>query len=324
MTIGKSLNKEFFIFAFLIIVSIALLLGGGYPSAVLDGISLWFATIIPSMFPYFFVCAMLSGLSLTSKISCKLSPLTTRLFRTSGVTGYAFLMSILSGYPMGAKVVSDLRKANLISQAESVRASVFCSCSSPMFMIASIGGAMMNSPLFGLCLAITHILSLFIVGIIFSFYKKNEKPTAPSSISNPKTDSLFYESVFSSVNSTLLVGGIITLFYVFIEILLNNNLLDLPITVFSSIFGNHDLGKGLVLGFFESTRGLKALSNGGITLLTLPVCGVICGFGGLSVITQSVTFLKNAKIKTAPFYLGKIIHAVLSFILGLIVSLLVF
>ncbi|MBO5714163.1 MAG: hypothetical protein J6R83_01920, partial [Clostridia bacterium] len=78
------------------------------------------------------------------------------------------------------------------------------------------------------------------------------------------------------------------------------------------------------LGFFEITKGLKTVSNGGITLLSLPVSAFICGFGGISVIAQSVAFLKKAKIKTAPFVLAKTLSAIFSFIIGLVFSLVFF
>ncbi len=322
MTVKRLLNGEFLVLCFITAVSVALIVGGGYPQAVLSGISLWVGSIIPSMFPYFFLSAMLSGLQLTGKLSSKLSPVTKRLFNANGTTGYALIMSVLSGYPMGAKIVADLKKGNMLGEAESVRASIFCSTSSPLFLTASVGGIMFGSTAFGVCLSAVHLISALIVGVIFSFYKRSQPVKDDGFYQTPKAQSLFYDSVVSSVNSTLLVGGIITLFYVFIEILLSYKLLSLPIGLFTKLLGSSELANGLTLGLLEATRGYVALSQGGITFFTLPVAAVISGFGGLSVLAQSVAFLKSAKIKTTCFYLGKILHAVLCFLIALPFSLL--
>ena len=80
------------------------------------------------------------------------------------------------------------------------------------------------------------------------------------------------------------------------------------------------MAKGIVLGTLECTGGLKTLSTLGISTLSLPICALTCGFGGLSVIMQSVAYLKKAKIKTAPFIFSKLLSAVVNFIYALIAS----
>ena len=90
----------------------------------------------------------------------------------------------------------------------------------------------------------------------------------------------------------------------------------------ASITDSIYVGEGAILGLFECTKGIKALSSGGITALTLPVASAICGLGGLSVIAQSTAYLKKAKIKTAVFVLAKTITAIISFFVGLLFSFL--
>ena len=163
--------KESFLAIFLLVFAIIFAVGG-YSYAVGNGIKLWVATILTSLFPYFFISAFLSSLSITGKLSLRLSPLTKKLFNANGLTGYAFIMSILSGYPTGAKTVADLKEKGLISDIEAIRASAFCSTSSPMFIFGSVGCIMFCSQKFGIALFLTHILSAFTCGVIFSFYKR--------------------------------------------------------------------------------------------------------------------------------------------------------
>ncbi|MBE7061189.1 MAG: hypothetical protein E7382_01470 [Clostridiales bacterium] len=319
----KTLSKflDGLLFFVLVALSLILCFNKALSLAVIDGFKLWFACVLPSVFPYFFITAIMTGLSFTGKISRFLSPVTKRLFNTGGITGYAFFISLISGYPVGAKTVADLKENNLLGEAEAVRASTFCSTSSPMFLISSVGSIMFNSATFGLVLFLVHFLSAILMGITFSFYKRKEKPLSlVSAVRDEKINLSLYETTFSAVTSVLVVGGLITVFYILTEVLLSVRILVPLVSVLEKLLGDKTLAEGIVFGILETTRGYKAVSGCGITFLTLPVCAFFCGFGGLSVIAQSLAYLKKAKIKTAPFILAKILQAVLSFVLGLIFS----
>lgn len=228
-------------------------------------------------------------------------------------------MSILSGYPVGAKIVCDLKEKGVISESESIRASALCSTSSPMFLIASVGSFMFNDIRLGLILFFSHLLSAISIGIIFSFYKRKDAPKDASFVKNQKLDNLLYESAYSSVISILIVGAIITVFYILSNLLFSLNLLSPIIYLFRLVFNDFNIAKGVVFGLFECTQGLKVLASYG--LYALPLCASLCGFGGLSILMQSVAYLKKAKIKTAPFFISKIISAVLNFIFCFIICL---
>ena len=315
----KSLNRffEYLLFCFLLFFS-AILCTGNFTSSVLDGVSLWAVVVLPSLFPYFFITAILSSLSVTSKISNKLSPFFNKVFGVSGAVGFCYLVSLVSGYPVGAKSVADLKENGVIGQVESVRASALCSTSSPMFLIGSVGSIMFHSTAFGLALFITHLLSSLIIGFIFSFYKRNIRPqNTPTLTNDRKIDNLLYESAYSSVISILIVGGLITVFYLLTEILLFYKILSPIINLLSAVLGENSTA--FVLGVFECTKGLKVLSSFGISLGGFSLCAFICGLGGISVIAQSLAYLKKAKIKTAPFLLGKVGQAVISLLIALII-----
>ncbi len=321
---SKTLKKSFepILFCLLIAATCVLCIDRRYSVAVLDGVSLYVVSVLPALFPYFFITAILSSMKVTGKIGAKLSPITTRLFNTGGLVGYAYLMSVISGYPVGAKIISDLKSNGLISDTEAVRASTFCSTPSPMFLIGSVGNITFGDFRFGLFLFLTCLISSFIVGFIFSFYKRKDKPLPVLFYSTPKTDNLIYESTYSAVTSVLTVGGFITIFYVLTEMLFNLKILTPIEYLIKLLGGGESLSHGVTLGLFECTKGLKSLANGGVSFLALPVSAMLCGFGGLCVITQSVAYLKKAKINTAVFILAKLLTAVICFAIGLLFAFL--
>lgn len=308
-------------FCSLIYFSLILALNKEFSYLTIDGIKLWLAFVVPSLFPYFFITAILSSMSITSKITKLFSPITKKVFNVNGAVGYAFFMSLLSGYPVGAKIVCDLKESGVIGESESVRASALCSTSSPMFLIGSVGGFMFNNYRLGLILFISHLLSAILIGIIFSFYKRKDTPKETAILKSQKFDNFLYESAYSSVISLLVVGAIITIFYILSNLLFSLNILNPIIYLLSFVVGDVNLSKGLIFGLFECTQGLKILSSA--TALKLPLCAFVCGFSGVSIIMQSLAYLKKAKIKTAPFLLSKLLSAVLNSLFCFIICLFV-
>ncbi len=314
--------KGFFekaLFLLLFFFALILTVRADTSQVVLDGISLWAATVLPATFPYLFITTALSGLKVTGRIACRLSPVTKKIFNTGGLTGYAFFMSVISGYPVGAEIVGDLRSKGFLGEAEAVRAAAFCSTSSPMFLIGCVGNIMFGSSLFGLFLWLCNLISAITIGIIFSFYKRNEKPTEGTlPVQAQGFDDLIGDCAYSSALSIIKVGGIITVFYLLTETLSSIGALTPIEALFSALLGDSTSGRALTFGIFECTKGLKTLASGGLSAIALPLCAFMCGFGGLSVISQSISCLKKAKIKTAPFFLAKILMAALSVLFAIL------
>ncbi len=311
--------KEICILILLLFCAFSLLINRSFSNSVLGGLALFYTAIIPSLFPYFIITAIFSKLNLINKIADKLSPLSTKLFCVGGNTFFAFILSVLSGYPIGAKMVADLRNNNLISQKEAIRGSYLCSTSSPMFLISTVGGIMFNNVKFGVLLFISHISSVIILSFIFSFIKRDKVFTAISTTTS-KSDNIFYEAVYNSVLSILTVGGIITVFYLLTDILAYYKILSPLTIIIEKIFNDKNVAKGITFGIFECTKGLKFIASSNVTLFTLPICAFLTTFSGLSILMQCICHLKSAKIKIAPFIFCKITCAILSFIIGLILS----
>ena len=310
-----------YLFLFLILAfCFCLLFTKNYSSIVLDGTKLWFAVVFPSLFPFMFFSYLLLNLNSTKDFSNLFAPLTKKVFNTSGITAFALFMSIISGYPIGAKIISELKQNNLISDTEAIRGSTFCSTSSPVFLISSVGGIMFSSRFFGLKLFFIHLISTLITGFIFSFYKRKEKIIKPASFKPVNSDNLLYSGSLSAVTNVLTVGGLIVIFYLVINLIINTFVFKQITSFVSPMFLTTNNATGFFASLLELTTGLKILSQNP-NFLTLPLCCFLVSFGGLCIICQSLAFLKSAKIKTAPFVLSKLISAVLSFILGLLFNL---
>lgn len=280
-----------------------------YLSVVRDGIALWAAVVLPSLFPFFFLTALLSGLGVTATLTAKLSPLTRRAFRTSGVTAYAFFLSAVSGYPIGAKVIATLSTDKRLSADEATRAACFCTTVSPMFAIGSIGTCLLENKRVGMILYLSHIVATLLTGVFFRFYGKGEIDARP--FSPPKADELLSDAMASSVASVLAVGGFIAFFYTLVAILHDFRVLE-PIVNFLTLpLGDRTLAKGFLYGLLECTTGCKVLASANSAYVP-SLIGFLISFGGVSVFCQNLVFLKKAKVKTTVYLASKAVQAILS------------
>ena len=119
-----------------------------YADACLEGLKTWLLFVLPSLFPFFVFTSLLTKLGFASKASGKLSPLMEKGFRLPGTAAYCFLMSAISGYPVGSRVTCDLAENGLLERKNATFAGALCSTSGPMFVIGSVGAAMFRSAAF--------------------------------------------------------------------------------------------------------------------------------------------------------------------------------
>ena len=315
--------RDIIVFSAIIFFVFLLIVNDKFTTLTLEGIKTYYLTLFPSLFPYLFLTSLLTLTKGAGKVAKLISPFFEKVFNVSGACGYAYLMGVVSGYPIGSIMIAEFKKQNLISDTEAERASCLCATSSPSFVINVVGGLCFNSVKLGAFLYLGHLLSSIIVGLIFSNYKK-EYVLTRKQFCVKQSDNVISESITSAVNSALFVGGFITLFYLLTEILYTLGVFNLPIKLLSRLLGNTYLAKGVVFALFETTKGFKILASIPISRLTFCTGSFLIGFSGLSIIMQCISPLKTAKIKTAPHLFSKFVSAVLNLIFSFIFSLWLF
>ena len=105
-----------------------------YTNGTIEGLRLFVFAVLPGLFPFMFLVKLLTEIGFIFQITSKLDKFSYKIFGTPGVSIYAFFMSILSGYPIGAKIIADLYQKQLITQKEAQKMSVFCTTSGPIFI----------------------------------------------------------------------------------------------------------------------------------------------------------------------------------------------
>lgn len=271
-----------------------------YIDATLSGISAWAFNVLPSVLPFIFFTKVLSNLGVIEKFSnCFARPL-SKVFHTPAISGYVFLMSIISGYPVGAKMTADLYQSGKISRSDAFRMNSFCSTSGPMFIIGAVGTMMLANPKFGYIIFIGHVLGAFLNGFIYRNCKATE---LPHSDSKTQSKSDLSSMIVDSALSIISVGTIIAVFFVIITSL--NPLLSLFPEQVSGVFS----------GLIEITRGCLDLSSSFAGKWSIVAISGIISFGGISTLLQSLTMLESIKIPVWLVVLQKLTHALLAMVI---------
>ena len=89
--------------------------------AVKNSLNIWVNNVIPSLFPFFIATELLNHTNLPRIIGNMFNKIMRPLFNVPGIGAYALIMGIISGYPVGAKIVTNFRNQNLCSKEEAER-----------------------------------------------------------------------------------------------------------------------------------------------------------------------------------------------------------
>ena len=287
-----------------------------YIKSCFDGLILYTTTVMPSLLPFFFLTQLLTLTGVLNSVSTRSSKITLPLLNCGGLSLYAYLMSIISGYPIGSRIVYDLYKSGLISKGESTKIGLLASTSGPLFIIGAVGIGMFNNKIYGFIMYLSHILSAIIVAIIFRNY--GDKPKNYNDFTKTSVSPTFlYDSIYNAVISVLIVGGFVSIFYVFAQIL-NDFKIIYPLEKLFNIiltpFKTDTLtAKFISIGVIETTTGIKGLSTLESGILNPSLATAIISFGGISILMQSLVYLQRASVKPLTFIFGKILHAIISF-----------
>lgn len=290
-----------------------------YLQSCLSGIKLWAFSVLPSLLPYFFLTTVLTKLNVLNGCFNKLSKPFKKLFNVKGIVSYAFLSSVVSGYPVGAKILSDLYRGGLISEGEVKRAAPLCSTSGPLFIVGAVGVSMFSNKTVGAIMLISHVLSAVFTALTFRGVKGEVSPYR-GCLTDEKHDDILYEAAYGAVKSVLIVGAYVAVFFVITDILCDFKILTLPALILKPIFsavGASGCEYPFLIGLIECTKGAKSLSALGVTPKTVALTASLISFGGFSVIMQSLTYLTGAKVKPVYFIGVKCVHAAYAFFAAL-------
>ena len=298
-----------------------------------SGLSIWFTIVIPSLLPFFIISEILIQIGFVDFIGKLLEPLMKPLFNLPGEAAFPITMSLISGYPVGVKLTSRLREEALISKNEGNRLISFTSTSGPLFMLGAVSIGMLKDPALAPLILIPHYLSFLILGVLSSFFPRREKITFAKNKNSIFQDlkyiyldwlktkksigSLISKSVKESMDTIILIGGLIVFYSVLVEIIFDMTLVNRFLHNLSGILSlNYDIVKGFFSGIFEVTIGCKNVASSSSSLMSkILAINFLIGWSGLSIHSQAFSFINNTDLNGKRYIISKFFHGIFSTII---------
>ena len=297
------------------------------------GLALWADSVLPALLPFFIATELLSYTNVIPFLGRMLNKFMRPVFNVPGEGAFPFIMGIISGYPVGAKIVTKLRENNTCTKEECERLLAFTNNSGPLFIVGTVGISLIGDTTIGIILLIVHILASITVGVLFRFWKSNKalnrnykfsynylshSRSENSNVSFSNLGEVLGKCIMNSINTVVMIGGFVVLFSVIISILENSNALHILSVLIYPILDilhiPHEYATGLLSCIIELTNGLNTISTIPIKeySYTIILSSFLLGFGGISVLLQVFSIISKTDISIKPYVIGKILHGIIS------------
>lgn len=275
-----------------------------------EGLYQWAAKMVPTLFPFMMISSIMVYSGADLELGHMLTRILKKIYKYSSYGLYAIFMGFFCGFPMGAKVVSDLLEKNKLNKSEADTLLAFCNNIGPAYFMGII------IPILHECGYHNTILFVFgmygipaVYGAILGYLRSSKNRLARIQYSgsiSPSSDiptlslaSTLKKSCIDNTQALIVLGGYITFtnaFRIFLD--------------FMPLSDNH---KNILSSFLEIIGGVQAI----YTTTLLPsqkvfwIMTALC-FGGVSCIMQTSSFLEKSGLSIGHYLKHKLIITVIS------------
>jgi sporulation integral membrane protein YlbJ len=288
-------------------------------AAAREGLTLCATVILPSLFPFLVLSALVVELGMSQYLGRLLESIMVPLFRVNGSCACALALGLVGGYPVGARTAVSLYQNGQCSKTEAQRLLAFCNNCGPSFILGVVGAGIFGSSLAGLLLYLTHIAAAALVGLLFRFYRPEDRPRRVRgswSVQATPFAAAFTRSVTGAMQSVLNICAFVLFFTVVIRVLSLSGILSALAGLLAALFSPLGLtqtwAQRLLTGLLELSSGVSTLSGTGGLTAKLTLAAFLLGWAGLSVHCQTLSFLTDSGLSTGTYFAGKLLHGILA------------
>jgi len=233
------------------------------------GSALFLYNIFPTLFPILLITDMIIKYNLADFLIPKLSQITKLIYKVTGYPSLIIFLSLLTGTPGNAKLISNAYEDHYISKDTANKLLWITHSFNPMFLITTIGLMYFNNTRFGIILLITAILTNIVIARFINIDHQD------INLSQIKHHHSFNDIILSNFKTLIQVAGIIMIATIFLGFI---SLLPINLTNF--------------IGLIEMTTGIKVISTTNLPNLYQYLLSVIfISFGSFSIIAQNISIM---------------------------------
>lgn len=262
-------------FAFLIILRPEISL-----KSALSGVLLCGNVIIPSLFPFTFCVLFIKSSGLLRFLKF-LNPVTQKVFNQNFYEFTLFLLSLIGGYPLGAKLLSQ---SGINAQKQKIMIN-YCINAGPAFIVLAVGKGVFKSTALGWMLFFSHIFSSLLIALILGRFIKNDNIIPAIKPLNAVNN--FVISAADAAETVIKICGLVILF---------------------SCIGGYTEMLSLYIKPLKYLSLLLEVTNAVFKTDNIIAVSFLLGFSGVSIWCQVFSLLKNIKINYLTFIAFRILH----------------
>ncbi len=264
---------------------------------IINNILEYSTLFITKLFPASFLFFILSSLLLDYGIIELLEKITNK----NSSSLYLLLISMISGFPSGAKYTKELYNKKYITLDEANSYLLFSHFPNPLFIMGTVC-SILQDKVISYEILLSIILSNLIIYIIINRRNSNKhKIVIDRSINNSFSNSLV-QSITNSFSTLIIIYGTSLFFY-------------LIACIITKYFKLSSFNYVLINGIFDLTKGTVSTNIINNTIIQAYFILFFISFGGISIHMQVKSILIDSPIKYKYFLLGRIIGILLVIII---------
>ena len=280
-------------------------------AGVRSGLALCWGVLIPSLFPVSVLAGCLIRMRGTGSASSPAERWMRALFRLPGAAALPFLLGLLGGFPLGARLAASLCREGTLTKQDAARLAGLSNNAGPGFLLGA-AGTILGSPAVGMMLFGIQFTSAVLAGILLrGASKQQKKPSVNTETStNGKAVSataILPKSIADSALAMLRLTGAVAFFQAVSFCLFGL----LPMDALPPIW------KAFYSALVELAGGI-ALFRGISAQAVFPMAAALIGWGGLCVHLQAFQALSEAEIPFRPYLRHKFLQMLLAWSMGLL------
>lgn len=301
-----------------IITAVFIFILSAFPEKASDyarnGIILWYKSILPVMLPFLTAAILSSEIGLSDLIARIFSYPLGKLAKISGYGAFAVICAVLSGYPTGAKITAKLIHDKKITLSEGKKILIASDITSPAFIVGAVGVNMFGSKRAGILILICHYISALFLCILV----KGPKTKPSQYLCTPKSCKKTFAAALSDSAASASETLISVCCFIMIFSIISGFITDFKILPSTFLGNSARIADSLLISSIEMTNGCHLLSYSVSAANICAVCAAI-SFGGFCVYFQILSVTCGSGIKPSYVLFIKVIHAILSTAIFLII-----
>ena len=261
--------------------------------------------LFPSIFPFFVLSFLFINMGYPVILSKYFKKIMNCIFHLGENSSFILLMSMISGFPSGAKYIVKDYEAGYISKDEGNHLLVFTHFANPLFVLGTCGLLLENKGL-AYKIFIIQLLSNIVLGILLR--PKVRKETVKKEVELPPTPNILLflpDAINEAMQVLIFMLGSITIFQFFTN-------------CFLLFFNESNFTKVIFSGLMDLTTGISLVPtlDFPLKIKALIMLNFIT-FGSLSVHLQVINVIKKTDLSYYNFLIGRVLQSVIASILFL-------